>query len=169
VIITRGSARYHLGVAAAGAGRTDEAVEHLRRAAAVNLEAGLRPAGVEARCRLAEVLVARDQPGDRAEAAEVAAAAATAAEELGMQPVLVRALAVQATSGAGDRDGRDGPLSRREVEIAGLVARGLTNREIAAEAHIAERTAENHVQHILTKLGLRNRTEIAAWHARRTT
>ena len=41
------------------------------------------------------------------------------------------------------------------------MARGLTNRQIAAALHISERTAENHVQHILTKLGLQNRTQIA--------
>lgn len=53
------------------------------------------------------------------------------------------------------------PLTRREGEIAALVARGLTNRQIAAALHISERTAENHVQHILTKLGLHTRTQIA--------
>ena len=57
-----------------------------------------------------------------------------------------------------------GPLTRREREIAGLVARGLTNRQIGAALHISERTAENHVQHILTKLGLHTRTQIAAWN-----
>ena len=61
-----------------------------------------------------------------------------------------------------------GPLTRREREIARLIARGLTNRQIAAALHISERTAENHVQHILTKLGLHTRTQIAAWHADRT-
>jgi DNA-binding NarL/FixJ family response regulator len=56
-----------------------------------------------------------------------------------------------------------GPLTRREGEIAALVGRGLTNRQIAAALHISERTAENHVQHILTKLGLSTRTQIATW------
>jgi hypothetical protein len=44
---------------------------------------------------------------------------------------------------------------------------GLTNRQIAAEAHIAERTAENHVLHILTKLGFSTRTQIATWFTTR--
>ncbi|HEV7757973.1 MAG TPA: helix-turn-helix transcriptional regulator [Acidimicrobiales bacterium] len=48
-------------------------------------------------------------------------------------------------------------------QVVALVARGLTNRQIADEAHIAERTAENHVQHILTKLGFGTRTQIATW------
>jgi predicted ATPase/DNA-binding CsgD family transcriptional regulator len=57
------------------------------------------------------------------------------------------------------------PLSRREVDVAGLVARGMTDREIARELVISQRTAESHVQHILTKLGFRSRSQIAAWVA----
>jgi predicted ATPase/DNA-binding CsgD family transcriptional regulator len=60
-----------------------------------------------------------------------------------------------------------GPLSRRESEIAALVAQGRSNREIAATLYISERTAANHVQHILDKLGLHTRAEIAAWAVRR--
>ncbi len=54
-------------------------------------------------------------------------------------------------------------MSERELEVAELVAKGLTDREIAAELVIAPRTAESHVQHILTKLGFRSRSQIAAW------
>ena len=54
-------------------------------------------------------------------------------------------------------------LSTREREIAALVAKGLTNLQIAEAAHISNRTAENHVQHILTKLGFQNRSQIAVW------
>jgi DNA-binding NarL/FixJ family response regulator len=39
----------------------------------------------------------------------------------------------------------------------------MTNRAIAATLYISERTAQNHVQHILTKLGFTNRTQIATW------
>ncbi|GAA1982584.1 ATP-binding protein [Amycolatopsis minnesotensis] len=55
------------------------------------------------------------------------------------------------------------PLTRRENEIAELVATGMTNREIADRLVIARRTAETHVDHILGKLGFTNRTQIAAW------
>jgi len=96
-------------------------------------------------------------------AGAMAASAAFSAERLGMLSLLrdARGL-VSALDG-----GPAGPLTRREDEIAGLVGRGLTNRQIAAALHISERTAENHVQHILAKLGLRTRTQIAAWTAAR--
>jgi DNA-binding CsgD family transcriptional regulator len=56
-------------------------------------------------------------------------------------------------------------LSPREREVAGLVARGLKNREIAAELMIAERTADTHVSNVLGKLGLKTRSQIAVWVA----
>jgi DNA-binding NarL/FixJ family response regulator len=55
------------------------------------------------------------------------------------------------------------PLSRREAEIAELVARGLTNREIADQLVLSERTVDNHVFHIMNKLGFHHRTEIGVW------
>jgi DNA-binding CsgD family transcriptional regulator/tetratricopeptide (TPR) repeat protein len=58
-----------------------------------------------------------------------------------------------------------GALTPRESEIAALVAQGLSNREIAAKLVISQRTAETHVEHILTKLGFTSRAQIAAWVA----
>jgi non-specific serine/threonine protein kinase len=54
-------------------------------------------------------------------------------------------------------------LSRRERQIAALIARGLTNRQIAAELGIAPRTADTHVSRILHKLGVPARAAVAAW------
>jgi non-specific serine/threonine protein kinase len=54
-------------------------------------------------------------------------------------------------------------LTRREAEVAALAARGLTNRDIAAQLFLSVRTVEVHVDHILTKLGFRSRTQLAAW------
>ena len=49
------------------------------------------------------------------------------------------------------------------VVRADLVAQGMTNRQIASELFLSERTAQNHVQHILDKLDLPNRSQIAVW------
>lgn len=59
----------------------------------------------------------------------------------------------------------DNPLTPREAEIAELVAEGLRNREIASRLVISQRTAETHVDRILTKLGLRSRSQVVAWLA----
>ena len=55
------------------------------------------------------------------------------------------------------------PLTRREREIAELVAEGLTNREIANRLFISERTAEGHVEQIRNKLGFTSRSQVASW------
>jgi len=56
-------------------------------------------------------------------------------------------------------------LTRREQEVAALVAQGLSNREIATRLVISQRTAEAHVEHILVKLGFNSRLQIATWVA----
>ncbi|OAH12723.1 putative HTH-type transcriptional regulatorc [Streptomyces jeddahensis] len=57
------------------------------------------------------------------------------------------------------------PLTPRETEISQLVAQGLSNKEIAATLVIAQRTAEGHIEHILSKLGFNSRAQIAVWAA----
>ena len=54
------------------------------------------------------------------------------------------------------------PLTRREQQVAALIAEGLTNKQIAARLVISQRTAEGHVEHIMTKLGFTSRAQIAA-------
>ncbi len=55
------------------------------------------------------------------------------------------------------------PLTEREQEVAATVARGLSNSEIAAELHITLSTVKTHLASLMTKLGVRNRVEIAIW------
>jgi DNA-binding NarL/FixJ family response regulator len=57
-------------------------------------------------------------------------------------------------------------LSRREHEVAQLLARGLSNREIAGRLYLSERTIDNHVHHILDKLGFDSRVQVATWLAK---
>jgi DNA-binding CsgD family transcriptional regulator len=164
VIGVFGSARLPLGQAAAAAGRLDDAVRHLRAAVEIHERAGMPPGTATARYWLARVLARRRRPGDRDEAGALAASAAAAAEALGMAPL--RRDVDQLITQLDERSA--GPLTRRERQIAELVSQGLTNRQIAAAAHISERTAESHVQHILGKLGFTSRSQIAAWVAAET-
>ncbi len=57
-------------------------------------------------------------------------------------------------------------LTKRELEVAELVSLGMSNAEIAATLFISRRTAETHVDHILSKLGFSSRTQIASWMAK---
>jgi DNA-binding CsgD family transcriptional regulator len=150
-----------LGQAAAALGHLDPAVEDLQTAASICDANGARGCAVQARVELAAALTRRQAPGDRDEALAVLAAAAREAEQLGMFPFTewIGQLQAQLTAAAAG----DSPLSPRELEVARLVGRGLTNKQIGQTLYVSERTAENHVQHILTKLGLRNRSQIAAW------
>jgi DNA-binding NarL/FixJ family response regulator len=61
--------------------------------------------------------------------------------------------------------GRPGvyPLTRKEIEVAILVAQGKTNKEIASQLFNSERTIDNHVQHIYNKLTIDSRAELALW------
>ena len=72
-----------------------------------------------------------------------------------------------ATPGARSATRHSAELSKREREVAALIAQGLSNRRIGAELKISEKTAEAHVQNILNKLGFHSRSQIAAWAGER--
>jgi len=71
----------------------------------------------------------------------------------------VEAVLVAAGHRASKRTSWSAGLTAREVEVLRLVAQGRSNREIAAELFIAEKTARNHVERVYTKLGVNNRTQ----------
>jgi DNA-binding NarL/FixJ family response regulator len=101
--------------------------------------------------------------------------AATLHGELAVAREKGRALTLQAAideaCGEGEADERvvvrasprNARLTRRELEIAALVAQGLSNLQIAQRLVITEGTTQNHLSHILDKLGLTSRTQVAAW------
>lgn len=70
-----------------------------------------------------------------------------------------------APSGSQQKTTAGPELTKRQREVAALVAQGMTDREIAASLVISPRTAESHIEQILTRLGFRSRTQIAAWQA----
>jgi len=78
------------------------------------------------------------------------------------------ALGEQAQPRPDARRAGPGQLTRREGEVAALVARGQSNGQIAASLVISVRTVETHVQHIMDKLGYSTRAQIAAWSAARS-
>jgi predicted ATPase/DNA-binding CsgD family transcriptional regulator len=83
---------------------------------------------------------------------------------LGLDGVIGYATGRQPAAGSPEpRSAPSGPLTRRETEIADLVGRGLTNREIAEKLVISRRTVESHVENILAKLDFASRSQIAAW------
>jgi DNA-binding NarL/FixJ family response regulator len=89
------------------------------------------------------------------------------ARALGPKPVIRQALAIeplpapQAAPAIGTPAAR--PLSGREREVAVLIARGLTNRQIGVQLVLSARTVDAHVDHIRSKLKIRGRAQIAAW------
>ena len=56
-----------------------------------------------------------------------------------------------------------GPLAKREVEVARLIADGMSNKQIGARLFISEATVASHVRHIMDKLGFNSRSQIAVW------
>ena len=156
-----GPVELHTGLAAAALGRLDAAVRDLEAAVSICDANGARGYAVQARVELAAVVARRQAPGDLGRAAATLDAAAGEAEQLGMVPFTKRIEQLRARLPA--TAAARSPLSPRELEVARLVARGLTNKQIGETLYVSERTAENHVQHILVKLGFSNRTQIAAW------
>jgi len=111
-------------------------------------------------------------PGDSLTAQEAGELAAGHAAETG-HPVEVTARQVTLYAPAGAAPAaagpQAGPLSRREEQVAEMIARGLRNREIAEQLKVSQRTVEAHVEHIFAKLGIRSRTHLAAWYRDRAT
>lgn len=98
-----------------------------------------------------------------ADAPEVAAAIRSAmAGEVHLDPAAARALtaALRAPKHA------QAPLTPREREVIVAIASGATNRQIARDLGVGERTARTHVSNILAKLGLASRTQAAMWAVR---
>lgn len=157
-------------VAALRAGRTDEAVRGLGEAADLLREEHLPHCETFLRIRRAELMAERGN-------IDVASAEMTGVLQFWRKARAER-FRQRLRGWARDHrirlEGTDVPaaprsralaLTAREREVAGLVAQGLTNKQIAEQLVISERTAETHVEQIRGKLGFRSRAQIAGWVA----
>ena len=164
VVTYLGPVELHLGAMSLRLSHVDAAIDDLTAAGRAAERGGAAGYLAEARQHLASALLARDGPGDVDRARSLADASGRTIHALGLDALagagtaLGRALATRAGGSV---------LSPREEEVAALVAEGLTNPQIAERLVISTRTAQNHVQHILTKLGFSSRSQIAAWTSRR--
>ena len=111
-----------------------------------------------ARCRVIAARACRAL-GDEASAAMELDAARVVFVELGAR----QALAAAEAESAAARPERAGGLSAREVEVLRFVAAGNTNREIAGELYLSEKTVERHLSNIFGKLGLSSRSAATAY------
>jgi DNA-binding CsgD family transcriptional regulator/tetratricopeptide (TPR) repeat protein len=154
-----GSPLRDLGRLAATSGRLNEAEGLLREAITRCLAVRARPYVALARLDLAGVL---QRTGSLAEAQTLVRQAADDLRRLEMPGPLLRAdrLAAAISTARHHAD----PLSMREREVHDLVTRAMSNREIAAQLVLSERTIESHVRSVLAKLGCANRTELIARH-----
>jgi DNA-binding NarL/FixJ family response regulator len=99
-----------------------------------------------------------------AEAEEVAAAVRAAfAGEVHLDPAVARLLAQRMRQKKNPAEELVEPLTDREREVLGLLAQGMSNKEIGTKLFITERTARTYVSNILGKLGLASRTQAALW------
>lgn len=148
-----------LGELALAVGDPTAAIEQFETGLLIDEQVGARPFLAHGHLGLARALTAT---GEHAQAAEHARTAAELARRPELPGPLRTAEALLAALVPSER--AVDPLSNREREVLALVARALTNREIAARLVLSERTVESHVRRILAKTGLTTRTELTRWH-----
>jgi DNA-binding CsgD family transcriptional regulator len=151
------------GLVRLAAGSLTAAREAFERAIRGWEERGRAWEAVNARLDLAQCLIRMNRHVDAADVLEQANARA---QEMGSPPLVARADEIaKASRGRGREKEPWRPLTVREFEVARLISEGLTNARIAAELSVSPKTVSAHVEHILAKLGVARRTEVAAWAA----
>lgn len=153
-----GSIEHLLGLLAQCTGDHESATGHFERGVLANAVIGARPYVALSRLGWAECLARSSQTS--AEARPLAEAAAAELARLRMPGPHRRATELL---GRLSRRAPTSILTPRESEVAGLVAQGLTNQQIAAQLFLSVRTVESHVRGALAKVGISSRTELAVW------
>jgi DNA-binding CsgD family transcriptional regulator len=155
-------------VAAVAAGKAHEATAAALDYRALGNVPGEVAAWEEAACLTAASGAAEDARTQAARATALAATLGATTVERRVSARL-RQLDVRLGSRAGRRRPSTGweSLTPTELQVADLVGQGLTSPQVAARLYISPRTVQTHVSHILRKLGLRSRVELAAALSRR--
>jgi DNA-binding NarL/FixJ family response regulator len=163
-----GAASRYLGTLGATMERWEEAAQHFKDALAMNTRMGARPWLAHTQHEYAEMLLARNQLGDREEAMALLNEALSPARKLGMRALEARLTAreEQKPTSTPTTPVALVSLSQRELEVLGLLATGNSNQEIADALFISLNTVATRVRNILTKTGCINRTEAAAYALR---
>ena len=154
----------HLGSAASLCGDRQRARVYYEQAVEACAKIAFRPELALAHLDLAELLVIEPGRNNLLEARRHLDIAISELRQMNMQSALERALNLAQRpqlNGLATAERTD--LSSRERDVAALLADGKSNREIGDALVISEGTVEVHVKHILSKLGLRSRAQVAAW------
>jgi DNA-binding CsgD family transcriptional regulator len=159
--VARPAIEHGTGLVRLAAGAINVAREHLEASVRLWDERGRRWEALWARLDLASALL---RSRHYAEASALIREVQDAATALGSDPLLARGAELSRVArGRGEEFEPWHPLTAREFEVARLVAQGLTNAEIGEQLFVSPRTASAHMEHILAKLGVARRAEIAAW------
>ena len=155
VVACHGAADRLLGMLASTLGDWDRAEQHFERAMALNRVMGARTWLAHTAYEYGRMQLRRGLDGS-----QLLGEAERLATEIGLHALLHRVRSLGAPRVvAGPPDG----LSFREVQVLGLVANGLSNREVGAALFISEHTAANHIRSILRKTNCANRTEATSY------
>jgi DNA-binding CsgD family transcriptional regulator len=160
-----GSTSRYLGLLATTLGRFDDAERHFDEADAMNAGLGARPLLAHTKVDRARLHLARRARGDVPRARQLLeeSAAVFASLEMDYHAGKARELLESVPEGAPARPAYPNGLSERQVQVLRLVALGKTNREIADELVLSERTVQRHVSDVYAKIGSRNRAEATAF------
>jgi DNA-binding CsgD family transcriptional regulator len=151
-----GAVSGYLGRLAQATNRPAEALDLLEEAMAMNTRMGAAPALARCHADYAGLLLRTRNKEKTGEVLQSLAEARSIATRLGLRPVLEAVEKLDSGLAANT-------LTRRELDVLRLVARGTSNKQIAGQLHISYSTVATHLRNILRKSGARNRTEAVDW------
>ena len=151
-----------LGLLAQTMGRMENAATHFEDSLAFCRRAGARP---ELAWTCHDYAALRQAQGEREKAVDLLDEALAISTELGMPPLMERTIALleKTASQSTKLPANPNRLTQREVEVLRFIAKGMSNREIANELVLSERTVQRHISNLYTKINARNRVEATSF------